>query len=266
MPRLHAEVMWVVMFQTASLLAGDPPSPPTTAPPAPAGIAVPADVNHEGEPMHRNLQVLLIMSWKHPGAEAELRRLESVDGAFERLRKVGWRVGLKPDDHLRIVTDDEVRELVTKLDLKSFPSVVALHDGEVIRSFRSGCTTPLDEYTFEWMRSGVSGPYGGVVGQLSLAGRALVGGRRLLALAVSSAPPPPRREPPAPASFRVVARNLVLRGTPFAPRRPARNEPATVAHVFVIQRRPRDNDQVRPLHTGVPRAIARPRQASSTPM
>lgn len=170
---LTAEVLLFVMAPAAAVLAQSrlpdsyqavvtsaprsaPPPPTYDVPPAADPGVTPPDVNAEGEPMHRNLQVLLIMSWSHPGAEAELRRLEAVDGTFERLRAVGWRVGLGERDHLRIVTADERRDLVEKLALQSFPAVVAIHNGEVIRSFRSGCTTPLDEYTFEWMRSGVN--------------------------------------------------------------------------------------------------------------
>lgn len=138
-----------------------PPPPPTDDPELqPASrirqVAGEKDVEpaEEDEPRHPDLQVLLIMSWSYPGAEAKLRELEQVDGAFERLRKKGWKVGVRPEDHLRIVSVDQVRALVESQGIRTFPAVLAAHEGQVIRSFTSGCTTPLDEHTFEWLRTG----------------------------------------------------------------------------------------------------------------
>jgi len=128
--------------------AATPSSPTSPARPA----AAPLD---DDEPRHPDLQVLLIMSWDYPGAEAKLRELEAIDGPFDRLRKQGWTVGLNPTDNVRIVSTHQVSALVERLRITQFPAVVAVADGQVVRSFTSGCTTPLDEHTFGWLRTGV---------------------------------------------------------------------------------------------------------------
>lgn len=165
MSSLRLEVLLLVSL--TSFAAAAPPSAPqadrgviSSSPTHRAGGVhgdAATDLFHaEDEPHYPDLQVLFIMNWRHPGAEAELRRLEEIGGVFERLRDRGWKVGIAETDNLRIVSDDQVRPLVDRLKFQRYPAVVAVHDGDVIRSFQDGCTTPLDEYTFEWMRNGVS--------------------------------------------------------------------------------------------------------------
>ncbi len=138
---------------TARLLGSLPP--PVSQATGPRGAPSPSPFE-EDEPRYPDLQVLLIVAPDDPDSTAKLKELEGEDGPFERLRRKGWRVGAGAEDHLRIVRTDEVRGLVEAHGLRTFPAVVAVHGGEVIRSFTSGCTTPLDEYTFEWLRTGVA--------------------------------------------------------------------------------------------------------------
>lgn len=108
----------------------------------------------EHEPVYPNLQVLIIVKADDPRSRAALQELQADEGCFKRLREKGWRIGTRPDDNLRIVRADEVVNLVQKLKIETYPAVVAVHEGEPIRSFTQGCTTPLDEYTFAWLRTG----------------------------------------------------------------------------------------------------------------
>jgi hypothetical protein len=137
----------------ARLLGPLPPPVSQTTGPRGAPSQTPFD---EDEPRYPDLQVLLIVAGDDPGSTAKLKELEQEDGPFERLRQKGWRVGAGAEDNLRIVRTDDARGLVEAHGIRTFPAVVAVHAGEVIRSFTSGCTTPLDEYTFEWLRTGVA--------------------------------------------------------------------------------------------------------------
>jgi hypothetical protein len=47
-----------------------------------------------------------------------------------------------------------VPDLVAKLKVTDFPVVAGLENGEAIRSFQHGCTTPLDAWTFRWLITG----------------------------------------------------------------------------------------------------------------
>jgi hypothetical protein len=161
---LRLDLLILLSMPSVVVVAADLAVAPGIAPNAPAIGAVAADPAGatassslvDDEPHYPDLPVLFIMDWNYSGAKAALRRLEEVGGTFERLREQGWTIGLQATDQLRIVSRDQVPELVERLDLRVFPAVVAVHGDEVVRSFRSGCTTPLDEYTFQWMRTGVS--------------------------------------------------------------------------------------------------------------
>jgi hypothetical protein len=38
--------------------------------------------------------------------------------------------------------------------LPEYPAVVCVENGEILRSFKDGCSTPLDPYTFGWLLKG----------------------------------------------------------------------------------------------------------------
>lgn len=182
--RILATIVWVSLLVAGGAesrsLAGPPesgsaakpaPAPPgagaeprtVTANKVPLPEAIPAESrdgsaeeedDHDHDPRHADLQVLFITTWQDPAALAELHRMEAVDGPFDQLRDKGWEVGVDPTDNLRIISTDQAREFIVRERITKFPAVAAVFGEEVIRSFTSGCTTPLDVYTFEWMRTG----------------------------------------------------------------------------------------------------------------
>ncbi len=56
---------------------------------------------------------------------------------------------------IQIVDRDEVPDLVEKLDHQEFPTVACIDHDEIVRYFRSGCTTPLDMWTFGFLAKGI---------------------------------------------------------------------------------------------------------------
>ena len=56
---------------------------------------------------------------------------------------------------MQIVDRAAVPELVRQLNAADFPTVACIADGEIVRSFQDGCTTPLDMWTFGWLLKGI---------------------------------------------------------------------------------------------------------------
>jgi hypothetical protein len=110
-----------------------------------------AAVAHE-----RNPRVLFITSKDSPQCDKELARLRQPGGEFEKMRAAGWTIGTTPDKLVQILDRDEVAELVEKMDVHEFPAVACIDHGEVVRYFRSGCTTPLDAWTFGFLAKGLN--------------------------------------------------------------------------------------------------------------
>ena len=104
----------------------------------------------------RNPRVLFITSKDSPQCDKELARLRHPGGEFEKMRAAGWTIGTGTDKLVQIVDRDEVSELVEKMDIHEFPAVACIDHGEVVRYFRSGCTTPLDAWTFGFLAKGVN--------------------------------------------------------------------------------------------------------------
>jgi hypothetical protein len=103
----------------------------------------------------RNPRVLFITSKDAPRSEQELARLRRPGGDFEKMKGAGWKIGEEPDSHLQIVDRETIPELIEKLNVREFPTVVCVDGGEIVRSFKSGCTTPLDAWTFGFLAKGV---------------------------------------------------------------------------------------------------------------
>lgn len=104
-------------------------------------------------------RVLVIMLPNCERCEKELQQLQAVKGPFEVLRKSGWRIGHGPTNHIQLVTisdhaDPEFSPIIASIKISKEPVVVAVESGQLIRSFKAGCTTPLDEWTFGWMLTG----------------------------------------------------------------------------------------------------------------
>lgn len=104
----------------------------------------------------RNPRVLFITAKDSPQCDKELSRLRQPGGEFEKMRSAGWTIGAGADKLVQIVDREEVAELVEKMDVHEFPAVACIDHGEVVRYFRSGCTTPLDAWTFGFLAKGIN--------------------------------------------------------------------------------------------------------------
>jgi hypothetical protein len=143
----------VAFGRPSTARAGDP----TTTKPAVADARLPASAitkaSAAGQP-HVS-RVVFIVAKNCKKCEEELTRLKRPGGDFETMRAGGWLIGEGKGNHVQIVDRDDVPALVAKLNPKEFPVVACIEDGEVVRSFRSGCTTPLDAWTFGFLAKGI---------------------------------------------------------------------------------------------------------------
>ncbi len=108
----------------------------------------------EEPPRPRKARVLFIVREACPPCEEELQRLRKPGGVFEAMKSVGWKIGATPDSHVQIVPREALPEFVESLKLTDFPAVAGIEGDEVVRYFKTGCTTPLDAWTFGWLISG----------------------------------------------------------------------------------------------------------------
>ncbi|HEV2970739.1 MAG TPA: hypothetical protein VGY55_12280 [Pirellulales bacterium] len=102
-----------------------------------------------------NPRVVFIVKKDCAKCDQELARLQRAGGDFEKMRAIGWLIGEGPENQVQIVDRDQIPELVRKLDVRDYPTVACIDNGEVVRSFKSGCTTPLDAWTFGFLAKGV---------------------------------------------------------------------------------------------------------------
>ncbi len=102
----------------------------------------------------RNPRVLFITDKGCDKCERELKRLRQPGGEFESMQVRGWKIGETPDNHIQIVDRADVPEFAELLKARELPSVICIQDGEVLRYFKHGCTTPLDAWTFGWLMKG----------------------------------------------------------------------------------------------------------------
>ena len=99
--------------------------------------------------------VLFITSPDEPTCDKELTRLRAPGGDFSRLQSVGWKIGPGPENHLQIVDQSAIPELITQLNIKHYPTVACVNGERIVRLFQAGCTTPLDMWTFGWLAKGI---------------------------------------------------------------------------------------------------------------
>jgi hypothetical protein len=104
----------------------------------------------------RNPRVVVITDAASPQCQRELERLQKPGGEFAAMRAQGWKIGTAADSHVQLVDRSAVPDLVRQLHPSEFPAVACLSDGEIIRSFKEGCSTPLDAWTFGWLIKGVN--------------------------------------------------------------------------------------------------------------
>lgn len=100
-------------------------------------------------------KVLFITAKDSAQCDEELARLRRPGGDFALLTSKGWKIGDAADSHLQVVDREAVADLVKQLGITRFPTVAAVRDGQIVRSFQYGCTTPLDKWTFGFLAKGV---------------------------------------------------------------------------------------------------------------
>lgn len=109
-----------------------------------------------GAAVARNPRVLFIRTKDCERCDAELARLRKPGGVFDYMKKIGWKIGETPDNHIQIVDRDAIPSLVERLKIREYPTVACINQEEILRSFKEGCTTPLDGWTFGWLMKGIN--------------------------------------------------------------------------------------------------------------
>src|SRR5262245_58530786 len=92
--------------------------------------AVAADTTAPSAVTPRNPRVLFIVDRDCPRCREELTRLRRPGGVFEAMQARGWKIGETPDSHVQIVDRDAVPDLVEELNVREFPTVACISDGE----------------------------------------------------------------------------------------------------------------------------------------
>ena len=111
----------------------------------------PMDATKPNGSMNRPARVLFITAKGCEQCEKELNRLNKPGGEFEVMRLRGWKIGETENNHVQIVDRDEIPLLVELLKVREYPTVACIENGQIVRSFKDGCTTPLDSWTFGWL-------------------------------------------------------------------------------------------------------------------
>jgi hypothetical protein len=117
-------------------------------------FATRTDLPKAAQSAERSARVLFITAEGCSRCERELGRLRASGGDFEVMRSRGWKIGDTADNHVQIVDRDSIPELVELLKVREYPTVACVVNGEIVRSFKDGCTTPLDAWTFGWLLKG----------------------------------------------------------------------------------------------------------------
>lgn len=102
----------------------------------------------------RRARVVIVVRDDCPKCEEQLKQLRRSGGPFESMKAVGWKIDTTPDSHIQIVNRKDVPQLANALATADYPAIAAIDGDEVTRYFKSGCTTPLDAWTFNWLLTG----------------------------------------------------------------------------------------------------------------
>lgn len=132
----------------------DRPAPPPLPEQAVQASQTAADSTRRALIGSRNPRVLFITAKDHEASLTELVRLRSPGGTFEVMARHGWKIGPGPENHVQIVDREAIPDIVRNLKVVTFPTVACISDEQILRSFTSGCTTPLDAWTFGWLLTG----------------------------------------------------------------------------------------------------------------
>lgn len=104
----------------------------------------------------RKSRVILITDSSSANSQKEMQRLQKPGGEFAAMISQGWMIGPGAENHLQIIDRREAPILLQQLDASEYPVVAGISDGDIVRSFRDGCSTPLDAWTFGWLLKGVN--------------------------------------------------------------------------------------------------------------
>ncbi len=166
--RLLIPSAWLLGFWSSSAvaLAGEDAGPSRTTPAARTVVAAESASTPMGSSREaaselerpratpRNPRVVFITANECDECDRVLTRLRRPGGDFETMKSVGWKIGEGPENHIQIIDRTAVADLVEKLGVSEFPTVACITDGEIVRAFQSGCTTPLDSWTLSWLMKG----------------------------------------------------------------------------------------------------------------
>jgi hypothetical protein len=104
----------------------------------------------------RSTRILFITAKDCEQCAQELAKLRKPGGDFESMQSRGWKIGEGPENHIQIVDREAIPELIEQLNVHEYPTVACISNGEIVRSFKDGCSTPLDAWTFGWLIKGES--------------------------------------------------------------------------------------------------------------
>ncbi len=151
-------IAWNALVSAAPLSTtpGQPLPPPAQAS---------GSVARDGHEQPQSTRVLFIVTKDCARCDQELHRLRRPGGDFQSMLSRGWKIGPGPENHLQIVEGDTIPELLQQLDAREYPVVACISNGKIVRSFKSGCTTPLDAWTFGFLAKGVDERPAGIVSE-----------------------------------------------------------------------------------------------------
>lgn len=130
--------------------ADKPVTPAESA--AKADVTEPSQISKPAKVVERNPRIILIKRDDDEACMAEITRLQFENGVFDMLKNQKWTIGETGDNHIQIVNVDH--DLARDVKSKEYPRIVCIDRGSIVRGFKSGCTTPLDEWTFGWILTG----------------------------------------------------------------------------------------------------------------
>jgi hypothetical protein len=158
------------LISAAALLAFSSFTPPgraeesassTTRPPAAAIAGSSPQPADSLQPPTAAVRTRILIVYQPAAARSrdEFTRLNATGGSLELLRKRGWQIGSEPTGHIQFVDrsspiETDLQSVVAQLPVSEGVIVVSVEAGQIVRSFKSGCTTPLDQWTFGWLMTG----------------------------------------------------------------------------------------------------------------
>lgn len=155
---LRPSLIFVAGLLSLSSLAAAFADGPETTSSVSAKASEPADPTRPPEPSERK-RILVVFEPQSERSRTEMAKLNAPGGTLEILKKRGWKVGEDAASHIRLVDrtkpiDPELQPILAQLPVGDGPVVVAIEGTEIARSFKRGCTTPLDPWTFGWLMTG----------------------------------------------------------------------------------------------------------------